>query len=88
MVGCMANGILESIEDIRAGIPRRLPDGIGGIDEVFARVLHSLRALRLESTADEAENELIKACAKSLQFIEIKTKKDWRMCIHRSNDAV
>lgn len=80
--GCLVNGILESIEDIRAGIPRRLPDGIGAIEEVAGRVLRSLRALRLESTADKSENELIKACAKSLQFIEIKTKKDWCMCIH------
>lgn len=84
---CVANGILESIEDIRAGIPRRIPDGIGGIDEVVGRVLRSLRALRLESTADRAENELIRACAKSLQFIEIKTKTDWCMCIYHSDAA-
>lgn len=86
--GCVANGILESIEDIKAGIPRRLPDGIGGVDEVVGRVLRSLRALRLESTGDQSENELMKACAKSLQFVEIKTKEDWCEFIrHRSSDA-
>ncbi|KAF9647368.1 hypothetical protein BDM02DRAFT_3117170 [Thelephora ganbajun] len=74
---CRVKGILESIEDIRAGIPRRLPDGNGGINEVVGRVLRPLRALRLESTADQSENELIKACAKSLQFIEVKTREDW-----------
>jgi hypothetical protein len=79
VVDCYANGILESIEDIKAGIPRRLPDGGGGVNEVSGRVLRSLRALRLESTADQSENELIKACAKSLQFIEVKPKKDWGM---------
>ena len=75
--GCVTSGILESIGDVKAGIPRRVPDGRGGVNEVTERVLRSLRALRLESNADEVENELIKACAKSLQFIEIKTKKDW-----------
>jgi len=76
--GCMASGILESIEDIGAGIPRRLPDRVGGIDEVVGDVLRSLRALRLQSTADHcSENELIRACAGSLQFIEIRAKKDW-----------
>lgn len=84
MGSCVANGILESIEDIRAGIPRRLPDGIGGIDEVAGCVLRSLRTLRLESVADRWENELMKACGRSLQFIEIKTKKDWCMCIRHS----
>lgn len=82
--GCVASGILESIEDIRAGIPRKLPDGIGSIDEVVERVLRSLRTLRLESTADEWENELIKVCAKSLEFVEIKIKKNWRTGIHHS----
>jgi len=76
---CYANGIMESIEDIRAGIPRRLLDGSGGTDEVVGRVLRPLRALRLESTADQSENELIKVCAKSLQFFEVKVKGDWRM---------
>lgn len=76
---CYVNGILESIEDVKAGIPRRLPDGSGSTSEVSGRVLRPLRALRLESTADQSENELIKACAKSLQFIEVKTKKDWCM---------
>jgi len=76
---CIANGILESIGDIRAGIPRRLPNGSGDPSEVAGRVLRSLPALRLESTADQSENELIKTCAKSLQFVEVKTKKDWRM---------
>lgn len=76
---CYAKGILESIEDVKAGIPRRLPDGTGGTNEVSGRVLRPLRVLRLESTADQSENELIKACAKSLQFIEVKTKTDWSM---------
>ena len=76
---CYANGILESIGDVKAGIPRRLPDGRGGVDEVVGRVLRSLRALRLESIADQSENELIKACAKSLQFVEVKSRKDWCM---------
>ena len=76
---CYVKGILESIEDIKAGIPRRLPDGTGGTNEVSGRVLRPLRALRLESTADQSENELIKTCAKSLQFIEVKTKTDWSM---------
>jgi hypothetical protein len=77
--GCYANGILESIEDIRAGIPRRLPGGSGGTSEVVGRVLRSLRALRMESTADQSENELITVCAESLQFIEVKIKEDWGM---------
>jgi hypothetical protein len=75
--GCVASGILESIEDIRAGIPRRLPDGSGGVEEVTGCALRPLRVLRLESTADRMENEFVKACAKSLLFIEIKTKTDW-----------
>ena len=79
VVDCRANGILESIEDIWAGIPRRLPNGIGDVDEISGRVLRPLRALRLESSADQSENELIKACAKSLQFLEVKTNKDWCM---------
>lgn len=74
---CHMSGILESIEDIKAGIPRRSPDGSGDINEVVGCVLRPLRALRLESTAGQLENELIKACAKSLQFIEVKTKQDW-----------
>lgn len=74
---CYANGILESIEDIKAGIPRRLPDGTGNADEVVGGVLRSLRALRLESVAGQPENELIKACGKALQFIEVKAKADW-----------
>jgi len=80
---CYANGILESIEDVKAGIPQRLPDGSGGASEVSGRVLRPLRALRLESTADQSENELIKACAKSLQFIEVKIKEDWGTQIYR-----
>ena len=79
MDNCYANGILESIEDIKAGIPRRLPDGSGSTTQVVERALRPLRALRLESVAGQSENELISACAKSLQFIEVKTKKDWRM---------
>jgi hypothetical protein len=79
---CVANGILESIEDVRAGIPRRVPDGIGDVDEVVGRILRSLRALRLVSIADPLENELMKACAKSLQFIEIKTTEDWCMSFY------
>ena len=71
---CYANGILESIEDIRAGIPRRLPDEGGETGEVAGRVLRQLRALRLESAEGQSENELLEACAKTLQFIEIKTK--------------
>ena len=74
----MASGILESIGDFKAGIPRRVPDGVGGTDEVVGCVLRSLRVLRLESTADPSENELIKASAKTLQYIEIKAKTDWR----------
>lgn len=84
---CYANGILESIEDIKAGIPRRLRDGSGGASEVSRRVLRPLRALRFESTADQSENELIKACAKSLQFIEVKIREDWGMQIYRSDVA-
>ena len=76
---CYANGIMESVGDIWAGIPRRLPDGIGGVNEVSESVLRPLRALRLVSTADQSENELIKACAKSLQFLEVKTNGDWCM---------
>jgi len=76
---CYVDGILESIEDVKAGIPRRLPDGSGGVNEVTRRVLRQLRALRLDSTADQSENELIKACAKTLQFVEVKTHRDWCM---------
>ena len=76
---CYANGILESIEDIRAGIPRRLPDGSGNTSGVVGRVLRPLRALRLELAEGQSENELLEACAKSLQFIEVKTKNHWRM---------
>jgi hypothetical protein len=65
---------MESIEDIKAEVPPWLPNGSGGTEEVIGRVLRSLRALRLESTADESENELVKACAESLQFIGIKSK--------------
>ena len=75
---CVASGILESIGDFKAGIPRRVPDGVGGTDEVVGCVLRSLRVLRLESTADPSEDELIKASAKTLQYIEIKAKTDWR----------
>lgn len=75
--GCVASGILESIEDVNAGIPRRVPDGSGGIEEVTGGVLRSLRAVRFESIGEEVENELVEACAKSLQFIEIKVKDDW-----------
>jgi len=75
---CYANGILESIEDIRAGIPRRLPDGNGETSEVVGRVLRPLRALRLESVAVQSENELLKACARSLQFIEVRIEDYWR----------
>lgn len=79
MRSCCASGILESIEDIKAGIPRRLPDGSGDTNEVVGRILRALRALRIESTASQSENELVKACARSLEFIEVKTKQDWCM---------
>ena len=76
---CYVNGILESIEDVKAGIPRRLLDGSGDVNEVTGRVLRPLRALRLESTADQSENELITVCARSLQFIEVKARDNWCM---------
>ena len=79
MENCYTNGILESIEDIRAGIPRRLPDGSGETNEVVGRILRPLRALRLEPGVGQSENELLKACAGSLQFIEVKTNNCPRM---------
>ena len=75
--GCVVRGILGSVGDIKAGIPRRLPDRRGDPKEVTGHVLRSLRVLRLESTTDGLENELVKACAGSLEFIEIETKEDW-----------
>ena len=62
---------------MKAGIPRRVPDGSGGVEEVTGRVLRSLRAVRLESMGEEVENELVGACAKSLQFVETKIKDGW-----------
>lgn len=56
MDNCYASGILESIEGIKAGIPRWSPDGSGDTDEVFGRVLHPLRALRLEPIMSRPEN--------------------------------
>ena len=79
MENCYTNGILESIEDIRAGIPRRLPDGSGETNEVVGHILRPLRALRLEPGVGQSENELLKACAGSLQFIEVKTNNCPRM---------
>jgi len=76
---CYANGILESIEDNRAGIPRRLPDESGETSEVVGRVLRPLRALRLESAEGQSENDLLEACERTLQFIEVKTENHWRM---------
>ena len=75
--GCIVGGTLESIEDNEARVSRRLPDGRGNAESVTGYVLRSLRALRLESTAGSSENELVKACAQSLEFIEIATKEDW-----------
>lgn len=52
---CAASGILEPVEDIKAGIPRRVPGGIEG----FLGAWRWLRALRLESTVDVLENDLM-----------------------------
>ena len=75
--GCIMGGISESIEDNEARASQRLPDGRGNAESVAGYVLRSLRALRLESTAESSENELVRACAESLEFIEIATKEDW-----------
>ena len=75
--GCVVRGISESIEDDETRAPQRLPDGKGDADDVVGYLVRSFRALSFESTANPLENELVKAWAESLEFIEIKAKEDW-----------
>ena len=75
--GCIVKGVLESVKDIEARAPQRLPDGRGDVEDILGYLVRSLRALSFESTTNPLENELVESWAESLEFIEIRTRVDW-----------